>query len=126
MATTFIKVAVVYLIIGVSFGIYMGISKQFQFAPVHAHINLLGWASLALMGLIYYVFPRAGSSKLAPWHFWIYNLGAAGFVIGLYLVLSGNEGAVPLTIAAANLTWVGILLFLVNVFANVREAPKTG
>jgi len=39
--------------------------------PTHAHMNLLGWVSMALFGLIYQAFPAAGqttplSSPLLP------------------------------------------------------------
>jgi hypothetical protein len=59
-----IKAAVVYFIMGVSLGIYMGASGDHLLVPVHAHFNLVGWASLALVGLIYHQFPTAGSSRL--------------------------------------------------------------
>jgi hypothetical protein len=121
MAISFIRAAVIYFVAGVILGIYIGTNKLFQFAPVHAHINLLGWASLAIMGLLYHVFPKAGASKLAPWHFWIYNLGVIGFVAGLYLIISGSEAALPLVIASSNLVLVGVVLFLINVFVNVRS-----
>ena len=44
-----IKIAVVYLLVGVSLGIYMGASGDHSLHPVHAHINLLGWATLTLI-----------------------------------------------------------------------------
>ncbi|WP_255472998.1 cbb3-type cytochrome c oxidase subunit I [Planomicrobium sp. CPCC 101079] len=78
----FIKVASVYLLIGVSLGLYMGISENFQYAPVHAHVNLLGWATMALFGLVYHYFPRAGGSKLGKVHFWLYNIGAIALLLG--------------------------------------------
>ncbi len=28
---------------GVSLGIWMGLARDFTLAPVHAHVNLLGW-----------------------------------------------------------------------------------
>ena len=58
-----IKAAVVYLVMGVGLGIYMGASGDHVMVPVHAHFNLLGCASLALVGLIYHQFPAAGSSR---------------------------------------------------------------
>lgn len=47
-----IKAAVVYLVMGVGLGIYMGASGDHVMVPVHAHLNLLGWASLAPPGWI--------------------------------------------------------------------------
>ena len=47
----FLILAALCLITGVVMGIGMGIAHDLQFAPVHAHLNLLGWTSLALFGL---------------------------------------------------------------------------
>ena len=48
-----IKLAPVYFVRGVSLGAYMGASGDHTLRPVHAHINLLGLATLAIIGLIY-------------------------------------------------------------------------
>jgi hypothetical protein len=63
-----IKIAAVYLVAGVTMGIVMGITHEFVLAPVHAHINLLGWATLALMGVVYHVHPAAAETRLAAVH----------------------------------------------------------
>ena len=63
-----LKLAVLYLILGIALGIAMGASQNFTLRPVHAHINLLGWTTMALAGLIYSVFPKAGESGLARLH----------------------------------------------------------
>lgn len=121
MGIRYLKIAVIYLIVGVAFGIWMGITQKMQFAPVHAHINLLGWASLALMGVIYHIFPNAAKTRLAAWQFWLYNIGAAGFVISLATVVSGRDAAVPAAIVSAILVLIGVVLFAINVYVNVRD-----
>jgi len=35
-------------LLGMAMGIYMGIADDHRFAHAHAHVNLLGWVSLAL------------------------------------------------------------------------------
>ena len=52
-----LRLAVVYLVIGVGLGIAMGMSGNHTQFPTHAHLNLLGWVSLALIGLTYRQFP---------------------------------------------------------------------
>lgn len=126
MAVRFFKIAVLYFVVGVIFGIWMGIAQKFQFAPAHAHINLLGWASLAIMGTIYRLFPQAAGTRLATWHFWVYNVGIAAFVIALASILAGNEHMTTSLIIASNVIIVGVVLFAINVFANVRESPSIG
>jgi cbb3-type cytochrome oxidase subunit 1 len=90
MGVRLIKIAVVYFGIGVLFGMYMSITEQMQFAAVHAHINLLGWASLALAGIVYHLFPSAATTVLAKLHFWLHNIGLPVMMVGLALLLSGN------------------------------------
>jgi hypothetical protein len=65
MGISFLKIAGIYLVVGVSMSLYMGIAQTFTLYPVYAHINLLVWASMALMGLIYVQFPAAGQTRLA-------------------------------------------------------------
>ena len=54
--------AAVAALCGMSLGIFMGIRGDFTLVPVHAHINLLGWVSLALYGLYHRGVARAGQS----------------------------------------------------------------
>ena len=49
---------------GMSLGIWMGMNEDFTLAPVHAHLNLLGWVTLALYGL-YHRGVERGSNRLA-------------------------------------------------------------
>ncbi|MBV9736940.1 MAG: cytochrome-c oxidase [Candidatus Eremiobacteraeota bacterium] len=121
MGIRFFKIALVYLVLGVALGIVLGITQKFQFAPVHAHINLLGWATFALAGLIYVVFPQAAKTRLAVWQFWLQNIGVPIFIIGLTLLASGDGKALPFVIVGSLVTLLAVITFLVNVFANVRE-----
>ncbi|WP_175476851.1 MULTISPECIES: hypothetical protein [Virgibacillus] len=50
IAARFLKIAAVYSVLGVCLGLTMGITENFSFTSVHAHLNLLGWVSLALFG----------------------------------------------------------------------------
>ena len=53
-----LKMAVIYLSLGLFLGLGMAISGQFQLRAVHTHINLLGWVTLAIAGMVYCLFPR--------------------------------------------------------------------
>ena len=126
MDVKFFKLSVVYLAIGICMGLVMGITENFTFAPVHAHVNLLGWASLALAGAIYRLYPRAAQSKLAKVHFWLHNLGLPVFMVLLFLLLSGYKSLAPGVGIAATVTGLGILVFVVNVLLNVKSIADTG
>lgn len=126
MGLKLLKIAVVYLVIGGSLGLGMGITQKFALAPVHAHLVLVGWASLALAGLIYHVYPAASTTRLARIHFWLHNLGLPVFMAGLALVLSGNEAVLPVLAAAATVVLVGLFVFAANVLINVKASQPAG
>lgn len=116
-----LKLAVVYLIIGVGMGIMMGASQNFTLRPVHAHVNLLGWATMALAGLIYSVFPQAGLSKLSKLHFWLNNISLPMMAIALSFVVTGEQALVPVLAISEILAAAGILVFALNLFLNLEK-----
>jgi hypothetical protein len=126
MGIRFLKIAVIYLAIGVVAGMVMGILHQFQYAPVHAHLGLLGWASLALAGLIYHFYPEAAQTRLARLHFWMHNLGLPVFLLGLFLRASDQEIAGAFLKIGAPATVVGVMMFVVNIVRNVRSPDPSG
>jgi len=116
-----LQLAIVYLIVGVSIGIAMGVTQNFTLRPVHAHINLLGWTTMALAGLIYTVFPRAGASRLARIHFWLMNLAQPVMLFTLSLVLFGKTGIEPILGVSEIMAAAGILTFAANLFLNLKD-----
>jgi len=53
LSTAFFGAAVLYVLTGVVMGLVMGATGNHTLKGVHVHINLLGWASLGLMGAFY-------------------------------------------------------------------------
>ena len=49
----FILIELLYGTFGFAFGIWVGINERFDQAHLHAHINLIGFASMILFGLLY-------------------------------------------------------------------------
>lgn len=126
MGTAFIKIAAVYLLIGIGLGIYMGVVEKFEYTPIHARINLLGWATMGIFGLIYCVFPRAGNSKLGNAHFWLHNIGTLFLLLGMILFADGEVGtAFPLALIGAFTIVAATLVFIVNLFTNLTTV-ETG
>jgi hypothetical protein len=111
--TSFLLLGAACLLTGVSLGIYMGINKDFQLSPVHAHINLVGWASLALFGLIYRAYPELSGSRLAKVHFWLAAPSALALPFGIYLAAIHQQ---PLLAIMASMVWLaGVIVFFVAV-----------
>jgi cbb3-type cytochrome oxidase subunit 1 len=122
MGLRFLRIAVVYLFVGALLGGFMGFSQQFTLAPVHAHLLLLGWASFALAGLVYHLYPAASKTLLARIHFWLHNLGLPAFMLALGMLLTGHESAGPLVGISAGVVIIGLAVFAMNVLMNVKPA----
>lgn len=118
----FLLLAAVMLTCGVGLGIRMGIVHDFSLAPVHAHINLVGWASLALFGIVYRLYPQMAQSRLAGLHFILAAPAAVMFPIGIALSILAER---PLVAIVASLLWfIGVLVFLANLIRQAfRSAP---
>lgn len=82
----------VWLIFGMVFGIYLGITDQLQFSNSHAHANLLGFVISVLFGLIYRNWPSLKDSRLATSQFIVYQIGAVVLVAGKYDIDNGGDG----------------------------------
>lgn len=118
----FLATAALCLLAGVGLGIHMGIAHDFALAPVHAHLNLLGWASLALMGLTFRTYPELLRSRAAAWTQYGLSAGAAVvFPVGIFLAVT--QDAPALAIAASLVWFAGVALFLVRLLrlALARE-----
>ncbi|MCM3767317.1 cytochrome-c oxidase [Neobacillus niacini] len=121
MGVKFIKISVCYFVIGVCIGMYMSMTENFNFTPVHVHINLLGWTAMTLAGLIYVAFPSAADTTLAKVHFWIHNIALPIMMIGLALLISGVGSAGPAVAAGGTLMVLGVIIFAINILKNVRS-----
>lgn len=124
MGIKYIKVSVVYFVIGVLLGMYMSMQHDYTLSGVHAHVNLLGWASFALAGVIYVLFPGAGESLLSKIQFWTYSIGLPVMMISLSLVLNGSEQLEPLVAIGGTLVVISVIIFAVNVLTNVRTSAS--
>jgi len=115
----FLLLATVILLAGASLGIKMGMTEDFQLTPVHAHLNLAGWASLALFGLVYRAYPQLAQRRLATVHFILSGTGAVLLPIGIGLAILKNQPALAIV---ASLLWVGgVLVFLLQLISLLRE-----
>jgi hypothetical protein len=100
------------LLVGVSLGISMGIRQDFALAPVHAHLNLLGWASLALFGLTYRAYPELNQRRLAKVHALLAVPAAVLLPAGIGLAIFEHDERL---VIAASLAWLaGCMTFFVQ------------
>lgn len=119
----FLSTAAACLLVGVGMGIAMGITHDFSLSPVHAHLNLLGWTSLALMGLTLRAYPELLRGRALAWAQYGLSAGSALiFPAGIYLAVTQDAPGLAI---AASLVWLaGVVLFLVRLvrLLLVRDA----
>jgi hypothetical protein len=126
MTVRLIKLAAIYLVLGMTLGIGMGLAQDHTLRGVHAHMNLLGWATLGLAALAFHIFPQLAQTRLATAWFWVYNLALPVALISLGFVLYGDlrfEMVRNISFAAV---WLGGVLFAANVLINLRERAVSG
>jgi hypothetical protein len=106
----FLVTAAACMVGGVMLGIGMGMAHDFRLMPVHAHTNLVGWASLALMGLTLRAWPALAEGRLAVTQFLVSAGAALAFPVGIYFAVIHEAPALAI---AAGMVWLaGALLFL--------------
>jgi len=121
------SVAALAALCGMALGISMAVRQDFSLAPAHAHLNLLGWVSMALYGLYY-----RSARVVRPWLAWTQAAaGTTGFVAmsgGLGVMLAtGSHAAEPVISLGALASVLGMALFLAQVLTEDRSralAPR--
>jgi hypothetical protein len=119
-ARNWLRLAVIYFALGVLLGVTMGASGDHSLFPLHAHINLLGWVSMTLFGLIGKAFPQVARGRLASAHFWLYNLALPVLVVALGWRLKGHPEAEPVLGIASVAVGVAVLLFALQALLALR------
>lgn len=119
----YLILAFLWLIAGMSFGIWLGASENFQFAESHAHMALVGFVLSAAFGFTYKLYPAMQASRLAVPQLWIYQLGAVLLVAGKIVVDGG--GSPSLVKGGSIVILLGVVLML-YVFATRRAGVTAG
>ncbi len=124
----FVLMSVIYFVVGSFLGLLMAMNvytAATKFA--HVHLNLLGFMSMMIFGVGYFILPRFNARslrwpRLVPVHFWLANVSLVSMVI--FYTLS----SVVFWLSAV-MQLHSIVLFLVHLAASIfgaaAEAPKT-
>jgi cbb3-type cytochrome oxidase subunit 1 len=115
----FFFTATLYVLTGMIWGIVMAATEDHSLFPAHAHLNLLGWVTMALFGVYYHLVPRKGTETLSKIHFAIATCGLVLMVPGIVLALT-DRGHLLATIGAL-LSLASMVLFSVTVLRD-RQA----
>lgn len=116
VSVRFITMGILYALLAMCLGVWMGINQEFQNAHLHAHVNLVAGVWFVLFALAYKSYPAMESTRLAAVHFWLANLGAVIFLPGIYIAMNYDNPL--LAILGSLLTIASMAVFLVNFRRN--------
>ena len=125
VSNNFLRLGVLSALVGMSLGVWMGANQDFVLRPVHAHINLLGFASMMLFGLFYRAFPAAGRGWLPVAHFALSVLGFLILMPSLTLLILEKPLFMPAMIASEIMLVLSMLLFVIIVFMATMKRDES-
>jgi hypothetical protein len=117
------RLAILFILAGMTAGIGMAASGDHSIMPAHAHINLLGWVSLFLFGLYYERRPKLNQSRIALVQIAIWSIGTAVLAVAVGAINLGYERAEPVAALSSFVVLAALLLFAVFVFRPAYSSP---
>lgn len=123
LGNKFLRFAMIYALIGLAIGVWMGASGDFRIRSAHAHLNLLGYVSMFLAGLFYRSLPKAAEDALAGPHFLLANATLIALIPLVALINLQVAPAVvgPILGVTTFVTWATMALFAIIVWRNARD-----
>jgi len=120
VSAAFFALGVVCVFFGMLLGARMGASEDFTMMPVHAHLNLLGWVTMALYGTFYALTHASLKPRLAWTNFVLSAIGVVVMIPSLALYLPAHDTKYVAGIIIGELgTVLGLLVFAVSVFREL-------
>ena len=89
IAFAFFATATLAVTLGMGWGIQMSASGDHSLSAAHAHLNLVGWTTMALFGIYYAMTPQAARGTLPKVHYAIALAGLVAMVPGIVMAVTG-------------------------------------
>jgi len=118
------KGAVLCVIAGMAWGLHMAITDDHSAFPAHAHLNLVGWVSLFLIGIYYRLHPALERARSAHVQIWSWLVGTVVMAIGVGLVHTGTAAGEPLAAGGSLIVFASALLFAWLLFRTERAGSS--
>jgi hypothetical protein len=122
LAVRFLKIAALYLVAGMTLGAYMGATENLTLAPVHAHVNLLGFVLPTLVGLIGLARPAVLETRLATVFFWLYQITVPISMLTLAWLLTGHQSIAPVVGIFSAGMWLAGVLYAINLWMTLAPS----
>lgn len=127
----FIKASVLYLGLGVLFGLYMAATQVVwdEARFIHVHIMLLGFLAMMIYGVAYHILPRFNAIPLlypawVPVHFWLANIGLWGMLITYAFGGPYSDGPIQVLFGVFSvLEGAAIFIFIINILSVLKTTP---
>lgn len=103
--------AVIAVLVGMLWGIYMAMAQDHSTMPAHAHLNLLGWVSLFLFGIFYRLHPPLDATRIALWQVCVWVIGTLSLTVGVTMLHSGRSAGEPFAGVGSIVLLADMLLF---------------
>lgn len=121
----FIIAALLCLLVGEGFGIWMSQdTARFSLHPAHAHLNLAGFVTLTLYGLIHRAYPQLAAAKLAPVQCLLAILGPVIMAPGIIIAINSGDQNVTFAIIGSLGVLLGTLLFAIMFVGKVAMTKE--
>ncbi len=122
MAGLWARTALIWFLLTMSFGMYLGLSEQFHISSPHAHMGLLGWVSSALFAFLYALTGGPPPGARGPTVHWVvHNLGVATMVAGLFMTIRYGPSQWTILIPVG-----GATIILATLWLALMLWPKLG
>jgi peptidoglycan/LPS O-acetylase OafA/YrhL len=119
------QAAVLFVLVGMLWGIKMAISNDHSPFPAHAHLNLLGWVSLFLFGIYYRLNPTLDRSRHALIQVAIWCGGTIVMVVGVGLLTTGHDAGEPIAAVGSLIVLAGMADFGWLVYQQERQSSRS-
>ncbi len=120
----FVVASLVYFFIAAVLGIWMGEASYPEWLRfIHVHFNLLGFMTMMVYGVGYFILPRFNGKPLhwphwLPIHFYLANIG----LLGLAITAAGRPSLAFSLFALINI--ISVAMFAVNIGATIIIPEK--
>lgn len=126
LSLAFFTAGALYGLGGMVWGAVMAAHEDFTLAPAHAHLNLLGWLALSVMGTFYALAGARAPRRLGWINFALSNIGVIVGIPALALMLAGDRTKTPIVQAGMGVVMLGMLTFLAAVLSQWAPARRAG
>jgi hypothetical protein len=116
----YMRLALVWLVLGTVFGFWMGATGRLDLLGVHVTMLVPGFLTLAVYGVIYRLWPELKASKLAAAQFWCVAVSLLFMVIGSWHMSAA--GSIAIVAPASALGIVAAILLAVIFWRETKPA----